>query len=304
MTTILVIGRRGQVATELARTTWPVDASVIALGRNQLNVADADAVRNAITAVKPRILINASAYTAVDRAEDEPELAFLVNEAGPRHLATEAARRGIPLIHLSTDYVFSGRSERPWREDDAPAPRGVYARSKLEGERAIRDACPQHVILRTSWVFAAHGQNFVRTMLRLGAERDELTIVNDQLGCPTSAADLARVIAAICRALLSRRDFAGTYHYAGSGPVTWHGFAAAIFAAAGDLACKPPSLRPVSTAAFGARAPRPAYSVLDCGKIKRVFGISPRPWLSELCTVLDEIRRYRPVLAPADGIFR
>jgi dTDP-4-dehydrorhamnose reductase len=282
--TILVVGRSGQLATELSRYRWPAGTHVVALGRPELDIADRVAVLGAVERTAPSLVINAAAYTAVDRAEAEPEAAFAVNHLGARHLAEAAARHSVPLIHVSTDYVFDGCAARPWCEDDATGPLGAYGRSKLAGEQAIRETLRQHVIIRTSWLFAAQGQNFVHTMLRLGAERPSLGIVDDQLGCPTGAADLARVIAAVAASLKEGNTAYGTYHYAGDGPVTWYQFARAIF----DLAAPapPPELRPITTAQFGAPAPRPAYSVLDCHRIGEVFGIWQRPWLDELRAVV------------------
>jgi dTDP-4-dehydrorhamnose reductase len=287
---ILVAGRNGQLAVELLRAAWPAGTRITALGREKLNIAERDAVAAAVTREMPDLIINAAAYTAVDRAETEPEAAFAVNRDGPLHLALAAADCGIPLIHLSTDYVFDGNSPHPWREDDEPNPLGIYARSKLEGERAVTGVLDQHIILRTSWVFAAHGQNFVRTMLRLGAERDTLRIVDDQRGCPTSAADLARVIVAVASRLAQNRNGFGFYHYASEGPATWYEFAVSIFAKSEDIIGKIPSLVPISTAEFAAPAPRPANSVLDCRKIETVLGISARPWTTELDAVLGDIR--------------
>jgi dTDP-4-dehydrorhamnose reductase len=285
---VLIVGRSGQLATELVRHPWPSGTELVALGRPELDVADAASVAAAVARVAPSIVINAAAYTAVDRAEAEPDTAMAVNHVGARNLAEAAARRGVPLIHVSTDYVFDGRGTRPWREDDPTAPLGLYGRSKFAGEVAIRDTLPQHIILRSAWVYAAHGQNFVRTMLRLGAERPSLSIVDDQLGCPTSAGDLARVVAAIASSLAQGSAAYGTYHYCGSGPVTWFGFARAIFAAA--ALPRSPELKPITTAQFAAPAPRPAYSVLDCGKIARAFGIAQRPWIDELRAVIAALQ--------------
>lgn len=285
---VLVIGRSGQLATELLRTTWPPGARIIAVGRPELDVTDGEAVRRAVNAAAPDIIVNASAYTAVDRAEAEPGTAFAINEAGVRHLALAARGHGVPLVHVSTDYVFGGRGHRPWREDDEPDPIGVYACSKRAGECAIAAAGPAHAIVRTSWLFAAHGQNFVRTILRLGGERDRLSIVDDQVGCPTAAADLAGAIAGVAAALAAGRITSGVYHYAGAGPVSWYEFAQAIFAAAAGLVPMP-VLLPISTQTFGAPAPRPAYSVLDCGRIERDLGIPAKPWSSGLRAVIDEI---------------
>ena len=296
---VLVVGRSGQLATELRKIRWPGSIRVLALGREQLDLTDPATISAALAAAAPDIVVNAAAYTAVDQAEAEPALAFAVNEAGPSHLAEEAARRNIPLIQLSTDYVFSGSGERPWREDDEPAPLSAYGRSKLAGERAVIARAPKHIVLRTSWLFAAHGHNFVRTMLRLGAERSALRIVADQHGCPTAAADLARVIAQLACALLAQQGPFGIYHYAGAGAVSWYGFAAAIFQEAGDLLATTPALSPITTKEFAAPAPRPAFSVLDCSKIERDFGVTRRSWELGLRDVLAELRANREPIPAA-----
>ena len=290
---VLVIGRSGQLATELARAGWPARTRLTAIGSGQCDIADASDVARVIDENAPDVVINAASYTAVDRAEAEPERAFAVNATGPSHLARAARRRGIPLVHVSTDYVFDGGGDRPWCEDDEPHPLCIYGRSKLAGERAVQSAGVAHLILRTSWLFAAHGHNFVRTMLRLGAERDTLGVVHDQIGCPTPAADLAGVIVDAAARLVAGRIGSGVYHYAGAPPVSWYAFAQAIFELAGDLLPRMPALRPIATADFAAAAARPAYSVLDCGKIEREFGISVPPWQRGLEVVLNELRTRR-----------
>jgi len=288
---IFVIGRSGQLATELPRAAWPATARITALGRGALDITDPDSIERAVAAARPDVLINTAGYTAVDRAEAEPDAAFAVNAAGAGNLAIVARRHAIPLIHVSTDYVFGGKGARPWQEDDAPDPQGVYARSKLAGEEAVQSVAPRYVILRTSWLFAAHGQNFVRTMLRVGAERDRIGVVDDQVGCPTAAADLARVMAAVADALVRDGAPSGLYHYAGAGAVSWYAFAEAIFDLAGALVAGRPRLQAITTAEYAAAAPRPAYSVLDCSRIERDFGIARAPWLDGLRSVLAELRR-------------
>ncbi len=287
---ILVIGRNGQLAIELMRARWSAETRVTAIGSGEFDFTAANDVARAFDENAPHAVINAAAYTAVDRAEAEPDRAFAVNAAVPLQLARAARRRGIPLVHVSTDYVFDGSGHRPWREDDAPNPLCVYGRSKLEGERAVQSSGAAYLILRTSWLFAAHGHNFVRTMLRLGAERETLGIVDDQIGCPTPAADLAGVIVDAAGRLVADRVRSGLYHYAGAPAVSWYMFARAIFEHAGDLVPKTPVLRPIATADFPTAAARPAYSVLDCGKIEREFGISVPPWRSGLETVLNKLR--------------
>jgi len=279
---ILVAGQSGQLAHALSRWRWPGDTECIALGRPALDVTDAASVSAALAAHAPGILINASAYTAVDRAEQDRQAAFALNVEGPRNLARAAQARCIPLVHVSTDYVFGGAGHRPWREDDPTTPQGVYATSKLLGEDAVREETARHVILRTSWLFSAHGRNFVRTMLSLAATGPTRPVVDDQWGCPTPAQDLARVIATITAA----PGPYGTYHYCGAGAVTWFGFAQEIFARSSG---KRPELRPISTADFAAPAPRPAYSVLDTQKIRRDYGIEQRPWREGLDIVMREL---------------
>jgi dTDP-4-dehydrorhamnose reductase len=279
---ILVAGRSGQLARALGVRRWPEGTQCVVLGRPALDVTDDASVTAVIDAQAPDVIVNAAAYTAVDRAEKDRDTAFALNEAAPRRLARIAARRGIRLVHISTDYVFGGAGARPWREDDPVAPQGVYALSKFAGEEAVRAECVAHVILRTSWLFAAHGQNFVRTMLRLGRTDAPVRVVDDQWGCPTPAADLAGAVATVA---VASGPF-GTYHICGTGAVTWHGFAAEIFARAGLH----PKLEPISTAQYGATAPRPAYSVLDAGKIRRDYGIAQTPWGPGLEAVLREIK--------------
>lgn len=286
---VLVIGRSGQLARELFRCTWPANMRLHMAGRPEVDVTDRNSLATVVASTRPDIIINASAYNAVDRAESESDLAFAVNQAGVRNLALEAARHAIPLIHVSTDYVFDGRSTRPWSEDDEPNPLNAYGRSKLAGEREIQTILPMHIILRTSWLFSAHGQNFVRTMLRLGAERESLSIVDDQVGCPTAAADLAEAISRISISLASGKARFGLYHYAGLGAVSWFQFAKHIFAASRDILPRPPVLHAITTAAFGAPAARPSYSVLDCTKIGHAFGIAAKPWTFALEKVLREI---------------
>jgi dTDP-4-dehydrorhamnose reductase len=282
---ILVAGRSGQLARELVSRRWPHAMQCVALGRPDLDIRDEASVEAALGAQAPDLLVNAAAYTAVDRAESEADAAFALNASGARNLARAASRHGIPLIHVSTDYVFGGEGRRPWREDDGTAPQGVYARSKLAGEDAVREATARHVILRTSWLFAAHGHNFVHTMLRLAKSQAEVSVVGDQWGCPTPAGDLARVVEAIA----SRPGPFGTYHYCGRGAVTWHGFAAEIFARAAPMLANVPKLRKISTAEFAAPAPRPAYSVLDTDKIRRDYGIAQRSWGEGLDGVLHQL---------------
>ena len=229
--TVLVIGCRGQVGRELMAARLPAGISRIGLGHGDLDLTDRGAVRRVIDRCRPALIVNAAGYTAVDRAEAEPQAAFAVNADGPARLAEAAAAVGSSLLHLSTDYVFDGAKAGPYTEDDPLGPLGVYGASKAAGERAVRERLEHHVILRTSWIFGTHGTNFVKTMLRLGRERDQLHVVADQRGCPTGAADIADAIFAIAQQLLIERrgDVWGTYHFAGRGSTTWYEFAEAIF---------------------------------------------------------------------------
>ncbi|HEX4294088.1 MAG TPA: dTDP-4-dehydrorhamnose reductase [Rhizomicrobium sp.] len=278
---ILVIGRNGQLATELMRWRWPDSVQCVAAGRPDLDATDAASVAACLAAHAPDLLVNAAAWTQVDLAETERDGAFALNATAPRILARAAAARGLALIHVSTDYVFDGRSGHPLREDDPVSPLGVYGASKLAGEDAVRAETARHVILRTSGLFAAHGRNFVRTMLRLGKEKRAVSVIDDQWTCPTPAADLARVIASIAAV----QGPYGTYHYCGEGAVTWHDFAREIFARAGLH----PELRRASAVEFAAPARRPARSVLDAGKIWRDYRIAQRPWREGLDAVLKEL---------------
>ena len=288
MPRVLVTGRRGQLGTELLRRGHGEDLTLAGFDRGALDITRPDDVDAAVDASDA--VINAAAYTAVDRAEDEPQLAHAVNEDGPRNLARACARRGIPLIHVSTDYVFDGAKAEPWREDDPVAPLGVYGASKAAGERAVRQACPHHVIVRTSWIYAAHGQNFVRTMLRLGAERDELRVVDDQIGAPTAAADLADALLAIVRALLGGRQEAfGTFHYAAAGATSWFGLADAVFERAAARRGRRPRLTPIATKDYPTPARRPANSILDCTKIAAAYNPPRRPWQAGLDEVMAEL---------------
>ena len=244
--TVLVIGCRGQVGRELMAARLPAGISRIGLGHGDLDLTDRGAVRRVIDRCRPALIVNAAGYTAVDRAEAEPQAAFAVNADGPARLAEAAAAVGSSLLHLSTDYVFDGAKAGAYTEDDPLGPLGVYGASKAAGERAVRERLEHHVILRTSWIFGTHGTNFVKTMLRLGRERDQLHVVADQRGCPTGAADIADAIFAIAQQLLIERrgDVWGTYHFAGRGSTTWYEFAEAIFERAATFWGRRPAVRP------------------------------------------------------------
>ena len=276
---ILVFGETGQVARELARR-----APVTALGRDAADLSDPEACAAAIRASDAEAVINAAAYTAVDRAEEEEALATVINGAAPAAMARAAARKGVPFLHVSTDYVFDGSGGTPWKPSDPTGPLGAYGRSKLAGEIGVRAADGKHAILRTSWVFSSHGANFVRTMLRLGLERDALRVVDDQTGGPTAAGDIAGALLTMARALHDGAP-GGTYHFAGSPDVTWAGFAREILARAGlEVA-----VTGIPSSDYPTPARRPANSRLDCATLEADFGI-PRPdWRESLGGILAEL---------------
>ena len=277
---ILVFGRTGQVATELARA-----ADVVALGRDVAPLDKAGAVARAIEDHAPEAIVNAAAYTAVDRAEEEFDLACRVNGAAPGEMARAAAARGIPLVHISTDYVFDGTGTAPWSPADEVSPVNAYGRSKLAGEEAVRAAGGPHAILRTAWVFSAHGQNFVKTMLALSQTRDALQIVDDQIGGPTPADAIAAACLTIATALADDPGPSGTYHFSGAPETSWKGFAEAIFEKAGRRV----TVGGIATANYPRPAPRPLNSRLDCSATGAAFGIARPDWREGLDRVLAEL---------------
>ncbi len=277
---ILVFGKSGQVATELQRR-----GHVVAIGRAQADFSQTDTCLAALETHGPDAVINAVAYTAVDKAEDDEALATRINGETPGLLAAGCARRGVPFVHISTDYVFSGSGSMPWRENDPVAPQNAYGRSKVAGERAVIRAGGAHAILRTSWVFSAQGNNFVRTMLRLSESRDTLNVVEDQIGGPTPAAAIADACLTIAGALLTSPEKSGTYHFSGHPETSWKGFAEQIFSAIG----KEIDVRGIPSEAYPAPATRPANSRLDCALIRKVFGINRPDWRVGLDEVLAEL---------------
>ena len=288
---ILVFGGAGQVGRALAEAAVPPDWRVIGLGHGDADITDPGAVEQAIKDHRPSFVINAAAYTAVDKAESERDICFRVNRDGAGVIARAAAAANVLLLHLSTDYVFDGGKPGPWNEDDAPGPLGVYGASKAAGEDLVRESHPHHVIVRTSWVFGAHGANFVKTMLRLAETRDELRVVADQHGKPTDAADIARALLAIAARIKSKppqRPF-GTFHFADKRATTWFGFAEAIFDAAALRGARVPQIVPIGSADYPTAARRPANSVLDCARIESVYGVIPRPWSEGLAATLDRL---------------
>jgi dTDP-4-dehydrorhamnose reductase len=276
---ILVFGKTGQVATELQR-----QAKVTALGREDADLSDPAACADAIKTHTPGVVINAAAYTGVDAAEENEEHATLINAKAPGAMATRCAEMGIPFLHVSTDYVFDGSGSAPWRETDMTAPLNAYGRSKLAGEQEISLSGGQWAVLRTSWVFSAHGGNFVKSMLRLSQSRDHLTIVADQIGGPTPAADIAATLLKMAQAMQDGQR-GGLYHYGGQPPVSWADFARAIFAATG----KPVTVEDIPTSGYPTPARRPANSRLDGAKLRADFGIAPPDWRRGLADVLNEL---------------
>ncbi len=286
---LLVLGAQGQVGRELCRLAWPAGVELAASDRDGVDIARRGSVAAAVARERPDIVINAAAYTAVDRAEIATDQAWAGNCTGPLNLAACCAAAAIPLIHLSTDYVFDGSKVGAYVEDDPVKPLGAYGQSKEAGDRAVRAMLGQHVILRTAWVYSAHGQNFVKTMLRLAEGRPVLRVVADQIGSPTSAPDIAAAIAEIVRQIAAGNRNWGTYHFAGRGAVSWHGFAEGIFELAAAWRGPPPRVDAITTADYPTPARRPANSVLDCRRIGDAFGITPRPWREALAEVVQEL---------------
>lgn len=279
---VVVFGSGGQLGRELARASWPRDTEVTLLSRQQLDLCDEGGVERFIERARPKLAINASAYTAVDAAESDPGAAFATNRDAVAALARTCAGHGLALIHVSTDYVFDGLKASPYTEQDVPAPLGVYGQSKLEGEQAVRSALAAHLIVRTSWVYSAFGSNFVSAILRLAKERDTLRIVNDQVGRPTSAADLARALVQLASRCnhATREEVApwGTYHYAGAGSVSRFDFAAHLVALQAAVTGRSPTLEAIPSSEYPTPARRPLNSVLDTARIERAFGLTPEPW--------------------------
>lgn len=281
---LLVIGRTGQLATELAARGTD-DLRITCLGREAADLTDPAACAAVVAAADADAVINAAAYTAVDRAESEEPTALLVNGESPAAMARAAAAGGLPFLHVSTDYVFAGGGTQPWQPDAPVGPLGAYGRTKLAGEEGVRSAGGPHAILRTSWVFSAHGANFVKTMLRLGREREKLTVVADQIGGPTAAADIADALLVMARALANTPEKSGTYHFSGAPDVSWADFAREIFRQAG-LSTR---VEDIPSSAYPTPARRPENSRLDCSSLTAAFGISRPDWRTGLAAVLKQL---------------
>ncbi len=293
---ILLFGKGGQVGWELQRSLAPL-GEIVALDHDSSehcgNFFDLAGLVDTVRDVKPDLVVNAAAHTAVDKAQSEPELARSLNALAPGVLAQEAARLGAWLVHYSTDYVFDGSGSRAWTETDAPAPLSVYGQTKLEGEQLVQAAGARHLIFRTSWVYAARGGNFAKTMLRLAQERERLTVIDDQIGAPTGAELLADVTAHAIRQVLRQPDDGGIYHLVAGGETSWHGYASHVLSQARrlqpTLAIKATEVLPVPSSAFPTPARRPHNSRLDTRKLQATFGLSLPPWQQGVIRMLAEI---------------
>lgn len=297
---VVVIGSGGMLGADLLEALEIAGLKTVAQNRADIDITRAESVRAALGGIShPGLVINCAAYTAVDKAESEPEAAFAVNRDGSANLADECRRLGIPLVHISTDYVFDGKSTRPYKEEDAVAPINVYGLSKQQGEEAVRSRICEHVIVRTSWLYGVRGQNFVKTILKLGRERDELRVVCDQHGCPTWTVDLAGCLVRVAeRVLADCRDVPwGTYHFCGKGATTWYDFALAVLDEAELRRPRPggpAKVSPVPGSAYPTVAARPVYSVLDCSKIEAAFSVSPPAWRESLACCVEQLFRSPP----------
>ena len=292
MVKVLITGAAGQVGSELVKLA-PVGFEIVGYNSSELDIANAQQVQHIVAEQAPALIINAAAYTAVDKAESDAERAYAVNETGVNNLAQAALALNIPVFHISTDYVFDGTATEPYKETDPVGPTGVYGASKLAGEQVLANSGVKHIILRTSWVFGAEGNNFVKTMLRLGKERDTLGVVADQHGCPTSAASIANVLWQLAQKYTTEGELPwGIYHFSNAPATTWHGFACEIFKQAVEAGIleKAPVVNPIKTSDYPTPAKRPAWSVIDCMKVKIAFSASCCDWREELSELLLNIR--------------
>lgn len=299
---VLILGAAGQVGRELQRSFLGC-AEIVAVDRESIDIADEGQLRGLVRQVRPSVILNAAAYTAVDQAEARAELAMAINAEAPRVLAEEAQALGAMLVHYSTDYVFDGTKRAPWTEEDEPHPLNVYGLSKLAGEEAVRKLGGAYLIFRTSWVYGPHGKNFLMTMLRLGREREQLSVVNDQTGAPTSSLALADATRAVVEGVRAGRlgtaeQWAGLYHMTCGGRVSWYGFAEAIFARAASLLDgKRPAITPIPSSAYPTPAKRPQNSVLSNARLKQRFGIELPPWDMALDSVFSRLAETPSAIA-------
>jgi len=288
---ILVIGSNGQLGEELLIQGNNFGYEILPADLPDLDITDKTQVQHKLEKFRPLFVVNAAAYTNVDKAETEQDLVFAVNRNGPANLAEICAIFGIPLIHISTDFIFDGKKHSPYIESDLATPLSVYGKSKQEGENEVRSRLKKHIILRTAWLYGVHGQNFVKTILRLGREKEVISVVADQFGSPTSAADLSAAILDIISTAKHNSDITwGTYHYCGEGTTTWHGFTEEIISLARQyIPIKTKNVKPISTTEYSTKATRPGFSALDCGLIKKNFGINIKPWQDSLKTVIRQL---------------
>jgi dTDP-4-dehydrorhamnose reductase len=288
---ILITGANGQLGRELVRQGHAFNLALHAFKRQELDITQPNQVNTIVANASPSLVINAAAYTNVDKAETEADLALEVNKIAPGYLARRCADRNIALIHISSDYVFDGIKGKPYYETDPIAPVGIYGQSKAEGEIAIRSVLKNHIILRTSWLYSVYGHNFVKTILNLGTEKKVIPVVADQFGSPTSAADLAEAVLTIAAKIGITADLDwGTYHYCGDGVTSWHGFAKEVLQLASPyVPLQTKHVEAITTAEYPTPVKRPPYSALDCSRIKKVFGIDPKPWQQSLKRTIDRI---------------
>ncbi len=291
---LAVTGKNGQVVSALQALAGP-DLEIVALGRPELDLARPDTVFKALRDAKPDVVVSAAAYTAVDRAESEPEVAFAVNRDGAKAVARAANDIGVPVIHISTDYVFDGTKTTAYVENDPTGPASVYGRSKLEGEQAVSESTDNYAVLRTAWVYSEYGSNFVKTMLRLSESRDEINVVADQFGCPTSANDIAIAIVSIAKRLATdpSAHLRGVFHMSGTGETNWAGFAKQIFAFSAENGGKSIVVNDITTAQYPTPAQRPANSRLDCCKLEEVYGIRLPEWQTSTRAVMAALAQNK-----------
>jgi dTDP-4-dehydrorhamnose reductase len=293
---VLLVGNNGMLARDLEPRLLSAGYNVTGIDINELDITKSCDVNLCMDSRCPDIVINCAAYTAVDKAESESELAFKVNEDGPENLAVACKKLNIPLIHISTDYVFNGTATIPYKEDDKANPMSVYGKSKWEGEEAIRNCLEKHLIIRTAWLYGVNGNNFVKTMIRLAKEREEIRVVNDQKGCPTWTGDLAdALVSMVNRIAKDMKDIKwGTYHYCGDGITSWHGFTKAIISKAKEWeSFRIQKILAIPTKEYPTPAKRPMWSAMDCTKLNEAFGIRNKDWKQGLSDMLEELYRTK-----------
>ena len=288
---VLITGANGQLGRELVRLGRQPEFEVHGLSRQQLDITNRRQIHQIFEKISPSLIINAAAYTQVDRAETETDLAYAVNQKGPADLSRYCAENHLPLIHISTDYVFDGTKGQPYEEDDPMTPLGVYGQSKAAGETAVRSVLPNHIIVRTAWLYGVYGNNFVKTILKLASEKTALRVVADQFGSPTNAADLAEAVLTIARKISAKKKIDwGTYHYCCRGITSWHGLAEKILElAAPHTTLRARKVEAITTPEWPTPAKRPPYSVLNCSRLTSQFGIEPRPWQKSLKHTIERI---------------